>query len=219
LQETSEEIQMRRISRQDITVPNILTLLRILMALCAALLFILGDGFASIAASMLLIASALDFFDGWYARRFRQTTSLGAHLDPFADKVMTAVIFVTLSYRFWWSWFTLFVAVILFREIIITVYRMMIHSKSGTLVPASILGKVKTVVQCIVGDILIFYIYIYPGRMPGHRWLIFIAMMITMAITVDSGLRYILPSCADGKKRSVIERLMQWIFGIGAREA
>jgi CDP-diacylglycerol--glycerol-3-phosphate 3-phosphatidyltransferase len=188
------------------------------MAVLAAMLFVRGDSYGSVAASMLIIASALDFFDGWYARKFKQTTSLGAHLDPFADKVMIAVIFITLSIRFWWSWFTLFVAVILLREIIITVYRMMIHNRSGTLVPASLLGKVKTVIQYIVGDILIFYIYIYPGRMLGHHWLIFIAMMITMAVTVDSGLRYILPSCADGKKRSVIERLMQWIFGIGARE-
>jgi CDP-diacylglycerol--glycerol-3-phosphate 3-phosphatidyltransferase len=210
---------MRRIERRDLTVPNALTILRILMALAAAVLLLSGSGHRSLAATLLLSAMLLDYFDGWYARRFRQTTSLGAHLDPFADKVMIAVIFVTLMLELRSSWFTLFVCIILAREIVITLFRWRVHEKSGTLVPASPLGKVKTVVQCIVGGSMIFYIYVYPGTIPQSRLVIFIAMLLTTFVTVDSGLRYVLPSCSDGKKRSVVERLIQHIFGVGAREA
>lgn len=209
---------MRRIERRDITVPNVLTILRMLMALVAAFLLISGSGYSTMAATLLISSMLLDYFDGWYARKFHQTTSLGAHLDPFADKVMIAVIFITLAVNFRSLWFTLFVTVILAREVVITIYRWRVHEKSGSLVPASPLGKIKTVVQCIVGGSIIFYIYIYPGLIPENHQMIFFAMLVTTFITVDSGLRYVLPSCSDGKKRSVMERLIQHVFGVGARE-
>ena len=209
---------MRRIERRDITVPNVLTVLRMLMAIAAAFLLISGNGHRILAASLLLFAMVLDYFDGWYARKFHQTTRLGAHLDPFADKVMIAVLFITLALEVRSQWFTFFVCVILARELIITIFRWRVHENSGTLVPASLLGKCKTVMQCIVGGALIFYIYIYPGTRPEASQVIFIAMLLTTFITVDSGLRYVLPSCSDGKKRSVMERLIQHVFGVGARE-
>jgi len=210
---------MSRIKRSDMTVPNVLTVLRMALALGAAYLLIFAGAYRSTAAIMLLAAMLLDYFDGWYARRFQQTTRLGAHLDPFADKVMIAVIFITLALQFRSFWFTFFVFVILAREIVITVYRWRVHEKSGALIPASRLGKLKTVVQCVVGGGTIFYIYLYPGKMPGNHPVIFLAMLLTAIITVDSGLRYVLPRCSDGKKRSVTERVIQHIFGVGAREA
>jgi hypothetical protein len=48
---------------------------------------------------------------------------------------------------------------------------------------------------------------------------VFAAMTAAVFVTVDSGLRYLLPRCPDGKKRSVTERLLLYLFGIGAREA
>ena len=209
---------MRKIERRDITVPNVLTVLRMLMAMAAAFLMISGNGRMVVAALLLLVAMLLDYFDGWYARKFHQTTSLGAHLDPFADKVMIAVIFIALAFELRSQWFTFFVCVILARELIITLYRWRVHERSGMLVPASLPGKVKTVVQCIVGGSLIFYIYLYPGTIPEDRRAIFVAMLLTTFVTVDSGMRYVLPSCRDGKKRSVVERLIQHVFGVGARE-
>jgi CDP-diacylglycerol--glycerol-3-phosphate 3-phosphatidyltransferase len=217
-QETTAADKMRRIERRDITVPNVLTVLRILMALVAAFLLNHGNGLSGAAAVLLLLAMLLDYFDGWYARKFQQTTSLGAHLDPFADKVMITVIFIALAIVFKSSWFTFLVCVILAREFVITVYRWRIHERSGTLVPASPLGKVKTLVQCIVGGSLISYIYIYPGTVPEDHRMILAMMLVTTFITVDSGMRYVLPRCSDGKKRSVIERLIQHVFGEGARE-
>jgi CDP-diacylglycerol---glycerol-3-phosphate 3-phosphatidyltransferase len=209
---------MRSIEKRYITVPNVLTVIRMLLALAAAILLLSGKEQRTLAATFLLVAMLLDYFDGWYARKYHQTTSLGAHLDPFADKVMIAVLFVTLALEFRTIWFTFFVCLILARELGITIYRWRVHKRSGSLVPASIMGKLKTVIQCIVGGSIIFYIYIYPGRMPVNHMTIFIAMLVTSFVTVDSGLRYVLPSCRDGKKRSGLERLIQHVLGIGARE-
>lgn len=208
---------MRMFSRSDLTVPNIMTCMRILMAILAGALF-LQTREETIAAVICIVASILDYFDGLYARRLHQSTRLGMHLDPFADKVLISVVFVTLSVMLRWTWFSLFVGIILFRELLITIYRMVRRRRVGEFVPASKLGKLKTAVQCVVGDSILFYIYIYPARVPTHTLLIFILMTLTLFLTIDSGLCYLLPSCPDGKKRSVLERLGQLIFGIRARE-
>jgi CDP-diacylglycerol--glycerol-3-phosphate 3-phosphatidyltransferase len=208
---------MTRFNRNDLTVPNVLTLFRILMALVAGGFFLYhrGEAYATL---LCIVASILDYFDGWYARRFRQSTKLGTHLDPFADKVLISVVFVSLSLALQWLWFTFFVGIILLRELTITIHRVLKRKKSGVFVPASNLGKIKTMIQCVVGDSILFYVFIHPGKIPGNGWLVFFAMMITLFVTIDSGMRYLLPSCSDGKKRSVLERFCQWIFGIKARE-
>lgn len=203
---------------KDITVPNVLTMMRILMAV-AAIFLLRHDQYQALAAWMLIIASMLDYFDGWYARKFKQVTKLGAHLDPFADKVLMSVIFISLSIVFSWSWFYFFVSVILLREIAITVYRIIVRKRFGDYMPASKLGKIKTILQSIAGDLMLFYIFIFPGKVPERNWIIFTVMAVIMFITVDSGLRYILPECRDGKKRSILERIFQLVFRASAGRA
>jgi CDP-diacylglycerol--glycerol-3-phosphate 3-phosphatidyltransferase len=172
----------------------------------------------AIAAALCIMASLLDYFDGWYARKFHQTTRLGAHLDPFADKVLICIIFLTLSLTLRWKWFSFFVCIILVREVIITGYRVYTRRRAGRFIPASMLGKIKTLIQSVVGDLLLFYIFVYPEKMPTNGGLIFVLMACTSFITIDSGLRYLLPTCADGKRRSALERLYQVVLGIRARE-
>jgi CDP-diacylglycerol--glycerol-3-phosphate 3-phosphatidyltransferase len=172
----------------------------------------------SFAALMCIAAGILDYFDGWYARRFHQTSKIGSHLDPFADKVLIAVIFIFLAIEVRWLWFSIFVSIILAREFAITVYRMVIRKRSGHFTKASIFGKIKTTVQCLVGDMMLFYIFVMGRDLSNHKNLIFVLMLITLFVTVDSGFRYILPSCSDGKRKSLTERIYQWIIRLRARE-
>jgi CDP-diacylglycerol--glycerol-3-phosphate 3-phosphatidyltransferase len=202
-------------SRSDITVPNALTCFRILLALSAAVFFVMKRN-TDIAA--LMCASLLDYFDGWYARRYHQKTKLGAHLDPFADKVLIAVMFIAVAAVVRSGWFYFFTAIIIIREVAITIYRSVRKRRSGLFTPASNLGRIKTFVQCVVGDGLLFYIFVYPKKVPERGLFLFIIMIVTLSVTIDSGMRYILPRCPDGKKRSILERLAHWIFGIRARE-
>ncbi|MBD3179579.1 MAG: CDP-diacylglycerol--glycerol-3-phosphate 3-phosphatidyltransferase [Candidatus Latescibacteria bacterium] len=201
------------VSRADITVPNFITIMRIVGAVAAAFMF-MNEIREDLAAFLCIGASILDYFDGWYARKFNQKTRLGAHLDPFADKVLISIVFIVLAFELKSGWFTLCVSVILARELTITIYRMFIRKRYRRYIHASLLGKVKTAAQCVVGDILLFYIFVRSGDPASHSTIIFIAMVLTLFITVDSGLRYLLPSCSDGKKRSVIERVYQWIHGV-----
>jgi CDP-diacylglycerol--glycerol-3-phosphate 3-phosphatidyltransferase len=84
-----------------------------------------------------------DAVDGYLARRHGSTT-LGAFLDPLADKILVlgAMFFLVANSTFWW----LPVAVIAARELFISLYRTFVGAK-GISVPASTLAKRKTVVQ------------------------------------------------------------------------
>ena len=78
-------------------IPNILTLLRILLVPLAVWLMI-SDAFRT-AFAVLLVAGATDAIDGYLAKRHGWTTELGAYLDPLADKLLLVSSFVTLGLR------------------------------------------------------------------------------------------------------------------------
>jgi len=76
-------------------IPNSLSLLRIALIPCFVAVFYLPVSWARIAAAVLFTMAALtDWLDGYLARRLRQTSKLGAFLDPVADKLMVAVVLV-----------------------------------------------------------------------------------------------------------------------------
>jgi len=77
--------------------PNLLTLLRIFLIPVFVAIFYLPLSWARLACAMVFGAAALtDWLDGYLARRWQQTSPLGAFLDPVADKLMVAVALVLL---------------------------------------------------------------------------------------------------------------------------
>ncbi|MGA9276762.1 CDP-diacylglycerol--glycerol-3-phosphate 3-phosphatidyltransferase [Ilumatobacter sp.] len=122
---------------------NGITALRILLA-PLVFLAIPEDGSGSWWAFFLwFVLCSSDGIDGYIARR-RGPTAVGAFLDPLADKVLVLGAMFTLVAHdiFWW----VPVAIIAARELTISVYRV-VKSGRGVSVPASKLGKYKTVVQ------------------------------------------------------------------------
>jgi cardiolipin synthase len=76
-------------------IPNLITLLRIILVPIVVILLIQGLFFKALI--ILIIAALSDALDGFLARFMRQQTVLGAYLDPIADKALLASSFVTLS--------------------------------------------------------------------------------------------------------------------------
>ncbi|WP_207653151.1 CDP-alcohol phosphatidyltransferase family protein, partial [Clostridioides difficile] len=73
-------------------IPNLLTLLRVLLIPIFILLFYLPTSWSYLTASAVFaLAAATDWLDGYPARRLGQSTPFGAFLDPVADKLMVAV--------------------------------------------------------------------------------------------------------------------------------
>lgn len=138
--------------------PNILTLLRIaLIPVLAVLLLSPSKEAAFWAAAVFAVASVTDWLDGYLARRMEIVTTFGKFLDPIADKmIVMAALVMILPYQRVPAWMVL---VILGREIIITGLRGL-ASTEGIVIPASNLGKFKTIFQIVaILGLLLHYDY------------------------------------------------------------
>ncbi|MBP2197182.1 CDP-diacylglycerol--glycerol-3-phosphate 3-phosphatidyltransferase [Pantoea cypripedii] len=97
-----------------------------------------------------MVAAVTDWFDGFLARRWKQTTRFGAFLDPVADKVMVAIALVLVAEYFHAWWITLPAATMIAREIIISALReWMAEIGKRSSVAVSWIGKVKTTAQML----------------------------------------------------------------------
>ncbi|WP_417700460.1 CDP-diacylglycerol--glycerol-3-phosphate 3-phosphatidyltransferase [Pseudophaeobacter sp.] len=135
------------------TLPNILTLVRLLAAPGLAVMFLyfsrpLADWFALI---LFVGAAVTDWFDGYLARAWKQETKMGAMLDPIADKAMVVIalmILVGYADEHWTPWLVLPATVILFREVFVSGLREFLGDTAGTL-KVTQLAKWKTTAQMV----------------------------------------------------------------------
>jgi CDP-diacylglycerol--glycerol-3-phosphate 3-phosphatidyltransferase len=139
-----------------LTVPNVLTGLRIVLAAAAATLFWAARA-EELAVVMCVAAVALDAFDGWYARTFSQCSSLGEHLDPFADKLLMAVVYGVLAIRMDSAIVWYLITLVAIREIGMTIFRSYSLRRHRQFIPANSLGKAKMIVQSTVGLAFVTY--------------------------------------------------------------
>ncbi|HEX8593060.1 MAG TPA: CDP-diacylglycerol--glycerol-3-phosphate 3-phosphatidyltransferase [Pseudomonas sp.] len=138
-------------------IPNLITVLRVLLIPIFILLFYLPYHWSYMAASSVFaFAAATDWLDGYLARRLEQSTPFGAFLDPVADKLMVAVALVLLVQAHANLWLTLPAAVIIGREIVISALReWMAELGARAQVAVSNLGKWKTAAQMLALVILL----------------------------------------------------------------
>ncbi|WP_101759585.1 CDP-diacylglycerol--glycerol-3-phosphate 3-phosphatidyltransferase [Oceanicoccus sp. KOV_DT_Chl] len=138
-------------------IPNLLTLLRIVLIPVLVLVFYLEYQWSFIACSVIFaLAGITDWLDGYLARKLDQSTPFGAFLDPVADKLMVAIALVLLVERYQVWWFTLPAMVIIGREIVISALReWMAELGKRTNVSVSYIGKVKTVFQMLSITVLL----------------------------------------------------------------
>ncbi|PVZ19587.1 MULTISPECIES: CDP-diacylglycerol--glycerol-3-phosphate 3-phosphatidyltransferase [unclassified Pseudomonas] len=130
-------------------IPNLLTVLRVVLIPIFILLFYMPYSWSFVAASTVFaIAAATDWLDGYLARKLGQSTPFGAFLDPVADKLMVAVALVLLVQEHHNIWLTLPAAVIIGREIVVSALReWMAELGARAHVAVSNLGKWKTAAQ------------------------------------------------------------------------
>ena len=138
-------------------IPNLLTVLRVLLIPVFILLFYLPFSWSYWAASAVFaLASLTDWLDGYLARRLQQSTAFGAFLDPVADKLMVSVALVLLVAEHASLWLTLPAVIIIGREIVISALReWMAELGARAQVAVSRLGKWKTAAQMLALVILL----------------------------------------------------------------
>jgi CDP-diacylglycerol--glycerol-3-phosphate 3-phosphatidyltransferase len=167
--------------------PLFLTWLRILaIPLFVAVLYFpedwLSERTQNVVSMWIFIGAAItDWLDGYLARRWNQTTSFGAFLDPVADKLMVAAALIVLTEK---GIVDPFVSLIIIgREITISALReWMAQIGRSKSVAVNILGKVKTVTQLVAIPFLLFNGVLFGliHTNPVGRILIWIAALITL---------------------------------------
>lgn len=131
--------------------PNILTIFRLIAAPLVPLVFLVVARPYADWAALLLFASAsvTDWFDGYLARSWNQTTKLGTMLDPIADKAMVVTALMTLTALYGVSlWVLVPAIIIMFRETFVSGLREYLGDTAGTL-KVTKLAKWKTTVQMV----------------------------------------------------------------------
>jgi CDP-diacylglycerol--glycerol-3-phosphate 3-phosphatidyltransferase len=149
---------------------------------------------------IFLLASATDWYDGYFARRFNLITRWGQFMDPLADKILIAsalYIFAYLDYLRWWM-----VALMIGRDFIITFLRIF-ALQLGKSIVTNYLAKVKTFFEMVAILILLFYLNlpqskIYPIHSvppPYTHWISLLFLMVTL-LTVSTGIQYLVENRA-----------------------
>ncbi len=138
--------------------PNLLTVLRIVLIPVFVIFFYLPVGWSREAATVVFVlAAATDWLDGYLARRMQLVSALGAFLDPVADKLMVATALVLLVQADPRISLAVAAAVIIGREIAISALReWMAEIGSRTKVAVSEIGKFKTAAQMAAITLLIY---------------------------------------------------------------
>ena len=191
---------VKEMKKTALNVPNTLSLVRCLLVpvFVVALLFMRDVkiwGFI-LPAIIYIITGLTDMLDGKIARKYNLVTDFGKFIDPLADKFM--VISSQIAILVWMLLrgeqllalvFVWVVLVILLRELGVTSLRLVVAGKSGIVVAASMLGKIKTVSQ-MVGTVVMIVEPIIPFFSENHI-LSYVMMGIMAFTTLFSGIDYL----------------------------
>ncbi|HOX07457.1 MAG TPA: CDP-diacylglycerol--glycerol-3-phosphate 3-phosphatidyltransferase [Planctomycetota bacterium] len=201
--------ERRAIIRQLLTLPNILTIFRLVSAPAFLLLFF-GDFFSPhdqrlrLGLCLLLVAAseASDVLDGYFARKYGQVSDFGKLMDPYADSAFRLTVLFSFSSRVASRetgdpWIPLWTVVVLFYRDLLTSVLRTFAMKRGVVIAARTSGKVKAVVEA-AGIIAILVLALkhefmaiphelIPALMKAPAYWI---MMVVIAVAVWSGLDY-----------------------------
>jgi CDP-diacylglycerol---glycerol-3-phosphate 3-phosphatidyltransferase len=166
-----------------LNLPNALTVVRILLVpVVVVALLVESPGGSTIAAIVFAIAALTDGLDGYIARSQQSVTTFGKVMDPVADKLMVAAALIALvSLDRLAAWVAM---VIIAREFAVSGLRIA-AGQQGVVIPASSLGKLKTIVQVVAVLALI------AASDPDEAWVMALVYAMVL-VTVVSGVDYFL---------------------------
>ncbi len=173
-----------------VTIPNLLTVLR--MALIPVFASLLYYGYAKSALAVFVLAGVSDGIDGFIARRFKQETELGTIIDPIADKLLMTTTFIILTLPnimtpvkhlpipFWVT------AAVIGRDLLIITVAGAINIMTGFRgFRPSWLGKLSTFVQVVAVTLIL------TAAVTGYSFYLPTTYFIVVLLAAVSGIHYI----------------------------
>lgn len=159
-------------------VPNILSIARLLMVPIFVLLFL--ESFTAAAVAVFVIAGATDVLDGYIARKYSCTSTLGKILDPLADKLLQLSAFVCLwveDYISWWMPLIYFV-----KELATALGALFVFRKSKAVVKSNVFGKLATVF--VFGAVFVIALF---GETIGNAGVTAICVLVALYFVFSCG--------------------------------
>ncbi len=178
---------MRTVKRQEFwNAPNSLTVARVAAVPIVVVLMMFPGPFWCAVTMVIFVAAAItDLIDGYLARKLDLESTIGAFLDPLADKLLvTAAMVMLIPLGRIPAWI---VVVFLAREITITALRA-IAASEGIIISAGSLGKYKTVFQSTALGFLIFH---YPLYGVDAHSVGIVLVWFALAYALVSGFQYL----------------------------
>ncbi len=175
-------------------VPNIITIFRIALV-PFFIYFLIADLYHGklLALVIFIIAALSDMLDGKIARKYDIVTKFGTFMDPLADKILVVSAFlVFVVFKLFPLWMLI---VIIMRDLFITLLRVFMNKNGKTMLTSKI-GKLKTVVQFISINLILFYMLfnnynIYSLIIIFNNYsIIYVVMLITTIFTAITGFDY-----------------------------
>jgi cardiolipin synthase len=167
-----------------VNIPNLLTLVRILLV--PVVVWAISQGQMAIALAAFVIAGITDAVDGYIAKRFNQQTELGAYLDPLADKTLIVSIYVSLAiFGFIPPW----VAILVVSRDIMIVGAVVLSTLVDKPLPIHplMVSKANTAAQIVFAALVLAS----RGLKIDLDWAIFVVMWTVAALTLASAAAYL----------------------------
>jgi len=193
--------------KQNLNVPNALTVVRLLLVPVYVVLFVLGK--KDPALIVFLIACLTDFLDGQIARRFNLITDFGKLMDPLADKVMVLTAMLSMATGNPGagidpviSWVA--VVILLMKEAVMVVGGFAMY-KHGIVVFSSLIGKVAHTVF-IAGLVAVYFHRELQDAFPG--WFLtpdLILVWLAVGLTLCALAFYVTSSIRQAMKLGIIK--------------
>jgi cardiolipin synthase (CMP-forming) len=173
----------RPASQANLTIPNLITLARLLLTPLFVIFLIQGNYHRALL--VFLLAGVSDLVDGLIARTWSQKSRLGSYLDPLADKVLMAASFVTLSvYKAIPPWLTV---VVISRDLALAfgvlIFRL---AEIPLAIRPSLAGKLTTTLQ-----VSTVFLVLINKIWPISPQVLLAFFYITGALTTVSGIHYL----------------------------
>jgi CDP-diacylglycerol---glycerol-3-phosphate 3-phosphatidyltransferase len=188
------------VSSRWITIPNLLSILRLILAPVVLWLVLSGSVQAlGLALFLMVIAELTDFFDGYLARTLKQESEIGRLIDPVCDVIYHVTVFLAFVKQGWMSPWMLFV--IYARDLGVPYLRTLARQR-GVEIGVRLSGKVKTCVHGVVQITVVLVALGYvSGTLFGGLSTNSVVLLIATGVSLISLIDYAIAAFGDAPNR------------------
>ena len=176
----------RKPRNQNLTVPNALSVLRIIIVPFFAWYFLRDE--LTVAVALLLLSGFSDLFDGLIARKFNQITELGKMLDPFADKLTQGVVALCLAIKF--PVICPVLALFILKELVMLCCAVILLKKRKRPCAAMWYGKVATVMFYVSVSVIVVMDGFLNLKTVTFEVVSYVLLILTAAMMIYSAVKY-----------------------------